>query len=205
MMIVIVDYKTGNLGSIQNMLKKIGEKSIISSDPEKLYEADKIILPGVGSFNKGVRSLKELGLWEPLNKRVLVDKVPILGICLGAQLMTRGSEEGQELGFGWVDAYTYRFKIDRASKFKVPHMGWNKVGILKDSKLMANMFEDARFYFVHSYHMTFSDLEQRLLSSAYTYDFDAAFEYNNILGLQFHPEKSHKYGMILLKNFVDNY
>uniref|UniRef100_UPI0040486239 imidazole glycerol phosphate synthase subunit HisH n=1 Tax=Algoriphagus sp. TaxID=1872435 RepID=UPI0040486239 len=204
-MVIIVDCKTGNLGSIQNMLKKIGEKSIISSDPEKLYEVDKIILPGVGSFNKGVRSLKELGLWEPLNKRVLVDKVPILGICLGAQLMTKGSEEGQELGFGWVDAFTYRFKIDRASKFKVPHMGWNKVDILKDSKLMANMFEDARFYFVHSYHMTFNDLEQRLLSSAYTYDFDAAFEEDNIMGVQFHPEKSHKYGMRLLKNFVDNY
>ena len=204
-MVVIIDYKTGNLGSIQNMLKRIGEQSTISSDPEMLYEADKIILPGVGSFNKGVRSLKELGLWEPLQKRVLVDKTPILGICLGAQLMTKGSEEGQEPGLGWVDAYTYRFKIDKASKFKVPHMGWNKVDILKDSKLMANMFGDARFYFVHSYHMTFNDLEQRLLSSTYSYDFDSAFEKDNILGVQFHPEKSHKYGMRLLKNFVDNY
>lgn len=204
-MIVIVDYKTGNLGSIQNMLKKIGEKSTISSDPQMINEADKIILPGVGSFNKGVKSIKELGLWEPLNKRVLLDNVPILGICLGAQLMTKGSEEGQELGFGWVDAYTYRFKIDRDSKFKVPHMGWNKVGRLKDSRLLANMYDDARFYFVHSYHMTFNDLDQRLLSSAYTYNFDAAFEVGNILGVQFHPEKSHKYGMRLLKNFVENY
>lgn len=204
-MIHIVDYKTGNLGSIQNMLKKIGEKSIISSDLNQLKAAKKIILPGVGAFNKGVRSLKELNLWETLNNKVLVEKTPVLGICLGAQLMTKGSEESDETGLGWVDANSYRFKIDKTSKYKVPHMGWSIVEPMKPSKLFEGMYEDARFYFVHSYHMSFNNLDQVLFKANYAYDFHAGFEKDNILGVQFHPEKSHKFGMKLLKNFVENY
>jgi glutamine amidotransferase len=204
-MVHIVDYKTGNLGSIQNMLKKIGEKSIISSDIDELKAAEKIILPGVGAFGKGIKSLKELNLWDTLNNKVLVDKTPVLGICLGAQLMTKGSEESDETGLGWVDANTYRFKIDKESKHKVPHMGWNRVEPMKASKLFEGMYEDARFYFVHSYHMTFNNLDQALFKTNYAYDFHSGFEKDNILGVQFHPEKSHKFGMKLLKNFVENY
>lgn len=204
-MIHIVDYKTGNLGSIQNMLKRIGEKSVITSDPGVLNDAKKIILPGVGSFNKGVRSLKDLNLWSVLNEKVKMENVPILGICLGAQLMTKGSEEGEEEGLGWVDAYTYRFKIQDQVKYKVPHMGWREVKQLKESNLMSDMYDDTQFYFVHSYHMTFNTPSQVLLSANYSYDFHASFETENIMGVQFHPEKSHKYGMKLLQNFVEKY
>jgi imidazole glycerol-phosphate synthase subunit HisH len=201
----IVDYKTGNLGSIKNMLKKLGENSVISDDSEILKDAKKIILPGVGSFDKGLRSLKNLKLLPILNQKAKIEKVPILGICLGAQLMTNGSEEGEEEGLGWVNAYTHRFKIENKIKYKVPHMGWREVSSLKESKLMVNMYENARFYFVHSYHMTFIDIDQVLLTAKYSYNFHAAFENENFLGVQFHPEKSHKYGMKIFKNFIENY
>lgn len=204
-MITIIDYKTGNLGSIKNMLKKIGEPSIITSDPDEILKSSKIILPGVGAFDSGVIKLKEAGLWDILDEKVRQQKTPILGICLGAQLMTKGSEEGSENGFGWVDANTVKFKIDRLSKQKVPSMGWDDVEVTKNSNLFKDFNEKPRFYFVHSYHFNFENESQILGKSNYSYDFVSAFEYNNILGVQFHPEKSHKFGMKLLKNFALNY
>lgn len=204
-MITIVDYKTGNLGSIKNMLKKIGEKSIITSSPELLKDANKIILPGVGSFDIGVKKLKNAGLWDIIIEKVEIQQIPILGICLGAQLMTKGSEEGVEKGFGWVDADTVRFNIQKGSKLKVPNMGWNYIEIQKPSKLFEGMLENPRFYFVHSYHFNFNDSNQVLTNSTYFYPFASAFEKGNIVGVQFHPEKSHKFGMSLLKNFASNY
>lgn len=187
------------------MLKKIGEQSIITSDPDEIKKAEKLILPGVGSFDNGVRNLKELGLWNVLNEKVMEEKTPILGICLGAQLMTRGSEEGTEPGFGWVDADTVKFTIDNTSKLKVPSMGWNEANVQKASQLIRQEGEAPRFYFVHAYHFKFHNEGQVLTNSNYSYDFASSFEKENVLGVQFHPEKSHKYGMQLLRNFSSKY
>ena len=204
-MVTIVDYKTGNLGSIRNMLKKIGEPSIITADPVEILNATKIILPGVGAFDVGVKKLKNAGIWNVLIEKVIVQKVPILGICLGAQIMTRGSEEGMEQGFGWVDADTIKFEIEKGSKLKVPNMGWNHANVEKESKLFEKSPKDPRFYFVHSYHFRFFDSTQVLTTTKYSYNFCSAFESDNVIGVQFHPEKSHKFGMKLLKNFASKY
>ncbi|WP_298314771.1 imidazole glycerol phosphate synthase subunit HisH [uncultured Aquimarina sp.] len=199
-MITIVDYKVGNLGSIQNMLKKIGAKSEITSDPVKLESAEKIILPGVGAFDSGIESLKKYELWDVLNEKVLVEKRPILGICLGSQLLCEGSEEGEQKGLGWINAKVKKFNFDDRS-FKVPHIGWNYTSLQKKSKLFKDMYADPKFYFVHSYYMQVND-DSGLTQTNYNFDFDSAVEKDNILGVQFHPEKSHKFGMKLLENFV---
>lgn len=199
-MITIVDYKVGNLGSIQNMLKKIGAKSEITSDPARLESAEKIILPGVGAFDSGVESLKKCDLWDVLNEKILVEKKPILGICLGSQLLCKGSEEGKHSGLGWIDAQVKKFDFDDRN-FKVPHIGWNYTDIQKESKLFKDMYEDPKFYFVHSYYMAVDD-DSGLTKTKYSFNFDSAVEKDNIMGVQFHPEKSHKFGMKLLENFV---
>ena len=204
-MITIVDYKTGNLGSIKNMLKKIGVPSVITADPDQILEASKIILPGVGAFDIGVRKLKDAGIWDVLIEKVQIQKTPILGICLGAQLMTKGSEEGVKQGFGWVDADTVKFKIEKESKLKVPSMGWHHAHVEKKSKLFEKMTDDPRFYFVHSYHFKLFDSDQVLTTSNFSYNFCSAFEKENVIGVQYHPEKSHKFGMQLLRNFASNY
>lgn len=204
-MIAIVDYHAGNIGSIQNMLKKLGHNALITSDPDVISNADKIILPGVGAFDYGMRNLKRLNILP-----VLEDKrhknTPILGICLGAQLMCQSSEEGEEKGLGWIAGKVIRFKsIVADKKYLVPHMGWDNVKPVKDSKLFRNMLDNPRFYFVHSYYISCSDPEDRLIQNHYGSDFDSAFERQNLLGVQFHPEKSHKFGKQLLKNFIECY
>jgi len=204
-MIVIIDYGLGNLGSIRNMLKKIGVESVISSEHEVIEKADKLVLPGVGAFDNGMENLQEQNLIELLNQKVLIDKTPILGICLGMQLMTNESEEGLRKGLGWVNAETLKFRFDEGSKMKVPFMGWNYLKQMKQSKLLTEMFEDQRFYFVHSYYVKAIEPADILGTSFYGSDYVSAFEKDNILGVQFHPEKSHKFGMKLLKNFAENY
>jgi glutamine amidotransferase len=204
-MIVIIDYGMGNLGSIQNMLKKIGAKGIISSDISDIQKADKLILPGVGAFDNGMKNLQKLELIPILNEKVLVNKTPILGICLGMQLLGKKSEEGQLAGLGWVEAETIKFKFDdNQANFKIPHMGWNTIQIKKESSLFKNMYENARFYFVHSYHLVCKNKQDVLTETNYGFDFVSSVEKNNIIGVQFHPEKSHKFGMKLFKNFVEN-
>lgn len=202
-MITIVDYKVGNLGSIQNMLKKIGSESVITSDPKAISSAEKLILPGVGSYDSGVNSLKKYKLWDVLNEKVLNEKTPVLGICLGMQLLCNNSEEGKEAGLGWIDAEVIRFR-PQEKKFKIPHMGWNYVHTTKESKLFQGMYEDPKFYFVHSYYVDAKD-DSSLAKATYEISFDAAVEKGNVLGTQFHPEKSHKFGMKLLNNFVQHY
>jgi len=201
-MTTIIDYGMGNLGSIANMIKKVGHKSIITSDLEEIKNATKLILPGVGSFDNGMRNLAELGLIEVLNQKVLVEKTPILGICLGMQLMTKSSEEGNLAGLGWVDAQTKKFVSDI---LKIPHMGWNIIKHQKESKLFDEMESEKRFYFVHSYYVDANQKEDILFVTPYGHDFVSAFERENITGAQFHPEKSHKFGMSLIKNFVEKY
>lgn len=202
-MITIVDYKVGNLGSIQNMLKKIGSPSLITSEPEKIQAAEKLILPGVGAFDSGIKSLKEHNLWEVLNDKVQKQKTPVLGICLGMQLLCNGSEEGKEQGLGWINADVTRFR-PKEKQYKIPHMGWNYVERPKESKLFQNMYPDPKFYFVHSFFVKAND-QSSIAKATYDVVFDAALEKGNVLGTQFHPEKSHKFGMRLLENFVQNY
>lgn len=206
-MITIVDYGMGNLGSVKNMLKKVGEKAIVSSDKEAVRTASKLLLPGVGAFDNAMQHLDELGLIEIIKEKVLVDKTPILGICLGMQLLTKGSEEGTREGFGFVDAYAKKFDFSSLhTKLPVPHMGWNKVRLQKESKLIQeNKERENRFYFVHSYAVQCEKSEDILTTTHYGYDFVSSFEKDNILGCQFHPEKSHTFGMKLFQNFVENY
>jgi glutamine amidotransferase len=204
-MITIIDYKTGNLGSIQNILKRIGEESVITSDKDEIARAKKLILPGVGAFDTGMRNLTELDLVDILNQKVLVDKIPVLGICLGMQLLAERSDEGFLPGLGWIKAENLRFNFLNSLDFKIPHMGWNFVRQHKTSNLFENMYSDARFYFVHAYYFQAFDQSDILTSTEYEIEFTSAVEKGNIMGVQFHPEKSHKFGMKLLKNFVDLY
>ena len=202
-MIVIVDYGMGNLGSIANMLKKVGAQAVVSGNGADLEKADKIILPGVGAFDTGMKNLRQLGLLPVLNGKVLRDKTPVLGVCLGMQLLTKGSQEGDLPGLGFIDAETIRFKFDKdQANLKIPHMGWNSIKIKQESPLFADMYEDPRFYFVHSYHVVCRDEKDVLATSFYGYEFTSAVARENILGTQFHPEKSHKFGMKVYQNFV---
>jgi len=204
-MITIIDYKTGNLGSIQNILKRIGENSVITSDKHEIAGATKLILPGVGAFDTGMRNLHELDLVGILNEKVLIEKIPVLGICLGMQLLSDGSEEGNIPGLGWIAGESVRFRFVNTLEYKIPHMGWNFIKQHKASRLFDGMFPDARFYFVHSFYFRANDQADVLTSTEYETEFTSAVEKANILGVQFHPEKSHKFGMKLLKNFVDLY
>ena len=205
-MITIVDYGTGNLASIANMLKKIGCPSLITSDALEIDRATKLVLPGVGAFDTGMRNLAELGLIEVLNRKAREERVPVLGICLGMQLFVSGSEEGERPGLGWIDGSVLKFKAELSeTNLKVPHMSWNNIDLVKESKLFTDMHPDPRFYFVHSYHVQLDREEDWLATTTYGYRFASAVEKENIAGVQFHPEKSHKFGMKLLKNFAELY
>ncbi len=205
-MLTIIDYDTGNLGSIKNMLKRLGIASEITNNKEVIENAEKLILPGVGHFDYGMQQLNKSGLIPLLNKKVVEDKTPILGICLGVQLLTEGSDEGNEKGLGWIKGKTIGFdKTKLASYQKIPNMGWAEVGNYNQSKLFEDMHEEPRFYFVHAYHLQLENKQDCLVTAKYGYDFAAGIEHENILGVQFHPEKSHKFGMKLLENFYKNY
>ena len=203
MTIAIINYGAGNLGSIQNMLKKIGAHSYICDRPEQIASTDKLILPGVGSFDTGMGQLIQSGFLPVLNDLVLNQQRPILGICLGMQLMTNGSEEGGFPGLGWIDASTKKLSINSDQKLRVPHMGWNTVQIKKSNELFENNETEVRFYFVHSYHVVCNDSKDILTTTPFNGKFTSSFQKNNIYGVQFHPEKSHRYGFDLLKKFSD--
>ncbi len=203
-MIVIVDYGVGNLGSIINMLKKVGVKAVASSEPDVLQQAEKLILPGIGAFDAGMNKLNECGLVPLLNYLALEKKVPFLGLCLGLQLMTKRSEEGRAPGLGWLDAETVRFKFGaEQTHLKVPHMGWNTIDVCQPHPLFTDLESPSRFYFVHSYYVRSHDSEAVLAETDYGFRFHSILGKGNIMGAQFHPEKSHKYGMRLLKNFAE--
>ena len=204
-MLVIVDYGVGNLASIKNMLKKIGVASQISSNAEEISKAEKLILPGVGAFDACAGKLEQSGLIPLLNKKVKEDKTPVLGICVGMQLLTKGSEEGKLPGLDWVGGEVVRFKSDKMpAGTKIPHMGWTDVSFSKSS-VMSEELVEPRFYFVHSYHAVVDNEQDVLMFAEYGYPFAAAVQHENIMGVQFHPEKSHKYGMKLLSNFVNRF
>lgn len=200
-MIVIIDYGMGNLGSIYNMFKYIGSKAVISNDVDVIKNADKILLPGVGSFDRAMDRINASGLRGILDEQALVEKKPILGICLGMQLLTRGSEEGSLPGLGWIEADTLRFP--NMDNLRIPHMGWNSVEPAMPSPLTKDISRESRFYFVHSYRVHVDNEAHSILKCNYGLAFDAAIQRENIFGAQFHPEKSHKFGMQLLQNFAN--
>jgi glutamine amidotransferase len=203
-MIVIVDYGVGNLGSIKNMFKKAGFKAEPSSDPAVIRDADKLILPGVGAFDAAMRKFRETGLVSVVGEQVLEKKIPVLGLCVGLQLMSRGSEEGTETGLGWFDAETVRFKFDvEHAHLKIPHMGWNEIHVCYEHPLVTGLDAESRFYFVHTYHVVAKEMDAVLATTEYGVTIHSILGRGNILGAQFHPEKSHKFGLQLLKNFAE--
>lgn len=200
-MIAIIDYGLGNLASVQNMFRKIGVKdAVITSDPDVISKADKLLLPGVGAFDSGMMNLENSGLIPTLNRKVLDDKTPILGICLGMQMLTRGSEEGTKNGLSWIDAKTIKFRPDSSLKLRVPNMGWEYVKVTKENKLLP-VSSHNRFYFVHSYHVACDNEDQSIGLSDFGGAFTCMVNKGNIYGTQFHPEKSLRFGMELLTNF----
>jgi len=203
-MIVIIDYGMGNIGSVVNMVKKAGAQAVVSTDKDAIKKAKKLILPGVGAFDNGMKNLKDRNLIPLLNEKVLEEKTTILGLCLGMQLFTERSEEGKMLGLGWLDAETVSFKFEGANaNLKVPHMGWNTIQICQPHPLFAEMNNETRFYFVHSYHVVCKETGTVVAQTDHGYMFPSAIAKENILGVQFHPEKSHNFGMKLFKNFVE--
>ncbi len=202
-MVAIVDYGMGNLRSVQKALERLGVNVIITSDQEAILEADKIVLPGVGHFKKGIESLKELNLIETLNNKVIKQETPILGICLGMQLMTIHSEEGDVDGLSWINASTYKFQFHN-KKYTIPHIGWNRITVNNQSPIFDTLSEKDFLYFVHSYYVKTE--ENSIIASTTTYGdntFVSAFQKKNIFGMQFHPEKSHDQGLRLLNFFLD--
>ncbi len=203
-MIVIIDYGMGNLGSIRNMIRRMGGESVISHDENEIRGADKLILPGVGAFDHGMQKLHEMNIVPVLNEVVLEQKKPVLGICLGMQLLSNSSEEGELPGLGWIDSKTVKFSFDTDHQhLKIPHMGWNTVKVCQNSDLVDALGDEPRYYFVHSYHVVCQDPANELLKTEYGYEFVSGMYRDNIFGVQFHPEKSHKFGMQLFKNFIE--
>jgi glutamine amidotransferase len=199
-MTIIINYNLGNPKSIKNILAFLGFESQISSDVDEIAAAERFILPGVGHFQQGMEQLNQLGLVEVLKKEVLENKKPIMGICLGMQLLTTHSMEGNVLGLGFVDAQTKKFELQDKS-LKIPHMGWNRVDFKKDSPINKEVSVNPRYYFVHSYYVECANQNDVLCTTQYGQEFVSGFQHHNIFGLQFHPEKSHKFGMELLANF----
>ena len=200
-MIVIVDYGMGNLGSLLNIFRRIGASARIESDPQQIAHASKLILQGVGAFDAAMSRIGEVrGLREVLDTKALVERVPILGVCLGMQLLTNGSEEGHLAGLGWIPGAAYRFP--RQLGLKVPHMGWNIATPSLASPLTRDLSTEARYYFMHTYFVRARDRANALLRTEYGLEFDSGLVRDNIFGLQFHPEKSHRLGMNILRNFV---
>jgi len=199
--ITIVNYGMGNLGSIVNMFKRIGIETQVCDNAAGVSKAQKILLPGVGAFDAAMSRITAIeGMREILDQKVLVEKIPLLGICLGMQLLTDGSEEGQLPGLGYIPGETIRFPV--SDELKVPHMGWNLIEEVNPNPLTKDLPEEPRFYFVHSYYVQVTNPYHRMATTNYGFDFDSVIQRDNLFGAQFHPEKSHKFGMKLLENFA---
>lgn len=202
MSIVVVDYGMGNIASVVNMINKVGGNAQISGDREKIFSASKVVIPGVGAFDHGILQLHSLGLFSVIQE-IAERNVPILGICLGMQLLSKRSEEGTLEGLGLIDAEFKRFSFNEALHLHVPHVGWNYVHVAKKNFLFCDDGSEQRFYFTHSYHAVCNDEGDILATTEYGYRFPSAYSRNNIFGVQFHPEKSHRFGMAIIKNFLE--
>ncbi len=203
MEIIIIDYGVGNIGSIVNMFKRIGVKATLSSDETQIMQANKLLLPGVGSFDKGMLNLQHSGLMNVLERKVVEQKTPILGICLGMQLLFEKSEEGELPGLRWIAGEVRRFDFKSQSALRVPQMGWNEIRATDYNSLFYGLEIEARFYFAHSYYVECREAAEILATTEYGGAFVSAVNKGNIWGVQFHPEKSHRFGLQLLKNFIE--
>lgn len=201
--IYIPNLSLGNTQSVVNMINRLGGEVVIAKKPEELMAAKKIILPGVGAYDVGIKELQDGGWVDALNKLVLRDKVPVLGICLGMQLFFDGSEEGVLPGLGWIKGTLKKFNSEEKAPIKIPHMGWNAVKVVRtDGLIPIDGEEEVRYYFVHSYHAVCANPQDVVATVHHGSDVTAAVRHDNIYGVQFHPEKSHRFGMDLLKNYL---
>lgn len=203
MIISVLDYKMGNISSVLRALSKNNIESKVISTYDEIISSDKIILPGVGHFGKAMDYLQSNKLDEALHKAILDNKKPILGICLGMQLMCQKSEEGEKTGLGWFDASITKIQIKNKLKYKVPHISWNQLIAPNENKILKGIQSDAEFYFVHSYYVSETTKKEVLCKTKFEKDFVSALRKDNIYGVQFHPEKSHESGFKLLKNFAE--
>lgn len=205
-MVSIVDCGIGNVSSLTNIIQKVGGDVQIISSPEKIKDAESLILPGVGAFDHAMKILKSDGWIEPLYQHAIIDKKPILGVCLGMHIMTRNSQEGLSDGLGFIEADTVRFSLDSmVEKRTIPHMGWNTINAQKKNVFFGLDEPESRFYFVHSYHVVCDNQCDILTTTNYGYKFTSSFQRDNIIGVQFHPEKSHKFGYKFFKQFIEEY
>ncbi len=202
-MITVVDYGAGNCGSVIRMIEKVGGHARRGTSADDVVTAEKIILPGVGAFDHGMHQLASFGLIDALHVAVQQRRVPVLGICLGMQLMCNRSEEGQLRGLGWVDAEVRRFSFDESARLPIPHMAWNTLQLRRQSALLHNLPDRARFYFVHSYKVACADPGDIVATTDYGGEFVSIFSRRNVFGVQFHPEKSHRFGMAMIRNFLE--
>lgn len=201
-MISVLDYGIGNVGSVIRMIEHVGGKAQCVSTPDGILSAKKLVIPGVGAFGNAMAELTRRKLIPPLDAVALQKHIPILGICLGMQLMCLNSEEGELSGLGWIDAEVRRFPKSEISGLRVPHMGWNTLNVIRDNPLISMDCNEHRFYFVHSYKVHCNNSDDPIALTQYGEQFVAAFQRDNLFGVQFHPEKSHRFGMSLMKRFV---
>lgn len=201
-MIGIVNCGIGNIWSIKNKLNKLNIQNIISDEVKELENCEKLILPGVGHFDEAIINLRKNKLWDFINYQVLFERKPILGICLGMQIMCRKSEEGKESGFNWFDTEVVRFEINEPLRYKVPHIGWNGIIFDKGENLFNNInFRKNEFYFIHSFHIKHLSDDNILCRTIYENEFISGIIKDKIIGVQFHPEKSKNEGDIFLTNY----
>jgi glutamine amidotransferase len=199
--VTIVDYGIGNLGAIPNMLRRSGVDAFVTSDPGAVASAERLILPGVGAYDAGIRQLRASGLDAVLERKVIGEGVPLLGLCLGMELLSESSEEGDLSGLGWIPGRVVRFRLGPETGKTVPHMGWNTVEPSADDALGA-ILRGSRYYFAHSYHFEPSDPDSVVGTTTYGYPFASVIRRDNVVGVQFHPEKSHRFGKALLEWFA---
>lgn len=203
MKLVVIDAGIGNLGAIPNMLKRVGAFATITNERRAIAQADRLILPGVGAFDPAMQTLNDLGIVDALTEKAIVERVPVLGVCLGMQLLFERSEEGNLPGLGWIPGRVVRFKLNEADRtLRVPHMGWNWVERANDAALFEGFEETPRFYFAHSYHVEPAEAADVAGWTEYGYRFAASVQHENIGGIQFHPEKSHRFGLKVFENFL---
>lgn len=201
MTVAIIDHGMGNLGSVQNMLRRLGATSVRTTNPDEIAAADRIVLAGIGGFDGAMGRLEELGIVDVLNDRALHSSTPVLGVCLGMQLMAKRSDEGRMGGLGWIDAEVRRFEFPPERKLPVPHMGWEEIDVTRPNPLL-DPAGQPRFYFSHAYHVVCRDSADVVATATYGDPFVAAVHRGNIIGTQFHPEKSHVFGMDVYRRFL---
>ena len=201
-MVSVLDYGYGNVGSVIRMIKHVGGDAKCITTPDEILSAKKLVIPGVGAFDHAMDEIVNRKLQDALNTVALKTRIPVLGICLGMQLMCLMSEEGKCKGLAWIDAQVRKFVMSEKYSLRVPHMGWNTLKIVRENPLISADAKEQRFYFVHSYFVCCNDPNDPIALASYGVDFVAAFQRENLFGVQFHPEKSHRFGVELMRTFV---